>query len=57
VVLVAEGNAELYTRPGLVYRPVSRLPPAELAIARREGDKRPQVVAFIDALRHVATKV
>ncbi|TDD20951.1 LysR family transcriptional regulator [Nonomuraea diastatica] len=57
VVLVAEGNAELYSRPGLAYRPVTGLPPGELAIAWREGDRRPQVVAFIDALRQVATKV
>ncbi|MGN9843545.1 LysR family transcriptional regulator [Nonomuraea sp. H19] len=57
VVLVAEGNATLYNRPGMAYRPVAGLPPGELAIARREGDKRPQVMAFIDALRSVATKV
>ncbi|MEO3792843.1 LysR family transcriptional regulator [Nonomuraea sp. B10E15] len=57
VVLVAEGNAELYSRPGLAYRPVAGLPPGELAIAWREGDRRPQVTAFIDALRQVATKV
>ncbi|TDE57156.1 LysR family transcriptional regulator [Nonomuraea mesophila] len=57
VVLVAEGNADLYNRPGLAYRPVMGLPPGELAIAWREGDSRPQVMAFIDALRHVATKV
>ncbi|MEO3891232.1 LysR family transcriptional regulator [Nonomuraea sp. B5E05] len=57
VVLVAEGNAELYSRPGLAYRPVTGLPPGELAIAWRVGDTRPQVMAFIDALRQVATKV
>ncbi|TDB99775.1 hypothetical protein E1267_36490 [Nonomuraea longispora] len=49
--------AELYSRPGLAHRPVTGLPPGELAIAWREGDRRPQVVAFIDALRQVATKV
>src|SRR5690606_1876220 len=32
VVLVAEGNAQLYKRPGLVHRPVPDLPPGELAI-------------------------
>ncbi|MEV4568683.1 LysR substrate-binding domain-containing protein [Nonomuraea sp. NPDC049419] len=57
VVLVAEGNAELYRRPGVTYRPVSGLPPGELAIAWRERDARPQVMAFVDALRHVTTKV
>ncbi|GAA3256402.1 LysR family transcriptional regulator [Nonomuraea helvata] len=57
VVLVAEGNATLYNRPGLVYRPVTGLPPGELAIAWREEDRSPQVAAFINALRQVATKV
>ncbi|RVX45285.1 LysR family transcriptional regulator [Nonomuraea polychroma] len=57
VVLVAEGNAALYNRPGMVYRPVAGLPPGELAIAWRGGDKSPQVAAFIDALRQVTTKV
>ncbi|MBB5775210.1 LysR family transcriptional regulator [Nonomuraea jabiensis] len=57
VVLVAEGNAALYNRPGMAYRPVSGLPPGQLAIAWREGDAGPQVMAFIDALRQVTTKV
>ncbi|MEW9553736.1 LysR family transcriptional regulator [Nonomuraea sp. NPDC050783] len=57
VVLVAEGNARLYNRPGMAYRPVTGLAPGELAIAWREGDRSPQVVAFINALRQVATKV
>ncbi|MGP3959242.1 LysR family transcriptional regulator [Nonomuraea sp. 3N208] len=57
VVLVAEGNAALYNRPGMVYRPVAGLPPGELAIAWRDADKSSQVAAFIDALRQVATKV
>ncbi|MFI7618386.1 LysR family transcriptional regulator [Nonomuraea terrae] len=57
VVLVAEGNATLYSRPGMTYRPVTGLPPGELAIAWRESDGRPQVTAFIDALRQVTTKV
>ncbi|PZG13952.1 LysR family transcriptional regulator [Nonomuraea aridisoli] len=57
VVLVAEGNATLYSRPGMTYRPVTGLPPGELAIAWRESDGRPQVMAFIDALRQVKTKV
>ncbi len=57
VVLVAEGNARLYDRPGMTYRPVKGLPPGELAIAWREGNATPQVLAFIDALRQVTTKV
>ncbi|GIH98394.1 LysR family transcriptional regulator [Planobispora takensis] len=50
VALIAEGNASLYTRPGVVYRPVRGLAPAELAIAWRRDDRRPQVRAFLDAL-------
>ncbi|MEV1004402.1 LysR family transcriptional regulator [Nonomuraea sp. NPDC050202] len=57
VVLVAEGNAALYKRPGMTYRPVIGLPPGELAIAWRERDASPQVLAFIDALRQATTKV
>ncbi|GAA4093164.1 LysR family transcriptional regulator [Nonomuraea soli] len=41
VALVAEGNAQLYRRPGVVYRPVTGLAPAELAIAWRSEDSRP----------------
>ncbi|GGS82791.1 LysR family transcriptional regulator [Planobispora rosea] len=50
IVLIAEGNASLYKRPGVVYRPVSGLAPAELAVSWRKGDHRPQVRAFLDAL-------
>ncbi|GGT26690.1 LysR family transcriptional regulator [Nonomuraea spiralis] len=56
VVLVAEGNATLYKRPGMVYRPVAGLPPGQLAIAWRRGDARPQVTAFVDALRQAAAR-
>ncbi|MFI6482437.1 LysR family transcriptional regulator [Nonomuraea sp. NPDC050663] len=51
VALVAEGNAQLYRRPGVAYRPVTGLAPAELAIAWRSGDSRPQIRAFLDALQ------
>ncbi|MEU4578298.1 MULTISPECIES: LysR family transcriptional regulator [Nonomuraea] len=57
VVLVAEGNAKLYKRPGLLHRPVTGLPPARLAIAWRAGNRSPQVTGFVDALRRIATKV
>ncbi|RJL32580.1 LysR family transcriptional regulator [Bailinhaonella thermotolerans] len=50
VALLAEGNAALYSRPGIVCRPVSGLPPAELAVAWRAGDRRPAVMAYLDAL-------
>ncbi|WP_336210840.1 LysR family transcriptional regulator [Nonomuraea sp. LPB2021202275-12-8] len=57
VVLVSEGNAQLYKRPGMVYRPVTGLPPCRLAIAWRTGNTSPQVTAFVHALRQIATKV
>lgn len=50
VVLIAEGNAALYKRPGMTYRPVAGLPPGELAIAWRKGDHRLQVTTFVEAL-------
>jgi DNA-binding transcriptional LysR family regulator len=57
VVLVAEGNAQLYKRPGMTWRPVTGLPPGRLAIAWRAGNTSPHVTAFVDALRQIATKV
>ncbi|MFD1935033.1 LysR family transcriptional regulator [Nonomuraea mangrovi] len=50
LVLLAEGNAELYKRPGLVSRPVTGLSPACLAIAWRAADRRPAVVSFLKSL-------
>ncbi|MGV9615330.1 LysR family transcriptional regulator [Nocardia xishanensis] len=50
VALVAAGNAELYRRPGLVYRPVDGLAPAELAVAWRSDDTRPATALFVDCL-------
>lgn len=50
VVLLAEGNAELYRRPGLAVRPVADLADAELAIAWRTGDSRPAVAEFVAAV-------
>ncbi|GAB2605368.1 LysR family transcriptional regulator [Streptomyces capparidis] len=48
-VLIAEGNAGLYARPGVVCRPVAGLAPAELALAWRADDRRPVVAAFVAA--------
>lgn len=50
IVLLSEGNATLYKRPGAIFRPVAGLTPARLAIAWRGGDRRPQVMTFIEAL-------
>jgi DNA-binding transcriptional LysR family regulator len=56
VVLLAEGNATVYARPGLVYRPVLDLSPCQLAIAWRRGDRRAAVREFVKAAVEVAAK-
>jgi DNA-binding transcriptional LysR family regulator len=53
VVLIAEGNTTVYTRPGIVYRPVLDLEPCQLAIAWRRGDRR----AAVRDLVGIATEV
>ncbi|MEI8410588.1 MULTISPECIES: LysR family transcriptional regulator [unclassified Kribbella] len=50
VALIAEGNAHLYKRPGLTFRPVPDLPPAELAIAWRRDDPREIIHLFLDSI-------
>lgn len=47
--LVAESNAAVYARPDIVCVPVTDLGPARLAVARRRGDRRPAVQAFVQA--------
>jgi DNA-binding transcriptional LysR family regulator len=54
VVLIAEGNTTVYTRPGIVYRPVLDLEPAELAIAWRRGDRRAAVRDLVNMAAEVA---
>ena len=51
ITLLAEGNAALYARDGIVCIPVSGLEPARLAIAWRRGDRRPAVRDFLQASR------
>ena len=51
VALLAAGNAELYSRPGIVSRPVVDLAPAELAIAWRADDDRAIIQDFAGAAR------
>ncbi|WP_431955066.1 LysR family transcriptional regulator [Actinacidiphila sp. bgisy167] len=50
VVLLAEGNVELYRRSGIVARPVSGLAPSELAVAWRRNDRRSVVQDFVAGL-------
>jgi DNA-binding transcriptional LysR family regulator len=49
VTLLAEGNAVVYARPGIVCLPVTDLGPAQLAVAWRRNDRRHAVHAFIQA--------
>jgi DNA-binding transcriptional LysR family regulator len=52
--LVAESNAAVYARPDLVHIPVTDLGPARLAVARRRGDRRLAVQAFVQACTEAA---
>jgi DNA-binding transcriptional LysR family regulator len=54
ITLLAEGNADIYSREGIVCIPVSDLEPARLAIAWRRGDRRPAIRDFIQACRDAA---
>jgi DNA-binding transcriptional LysR family regulator len=56
ITLLAEGNAAIYARPGIVCIPVSGLGPARLAIAWRRGDLRPAVRDFVRACRDAAAE-
>jgi DNA-binding transcriptional LysR family regulator len=49
IVLLAEGNAVIYTRPGIVCIPVEDLSPTQLAIAWRTADRREAVKSFVQA--------
>jgi DNA-binding transcriptional LysR family regulator len=53
-VLLAEGNAVVYARPGVVCLPVTDLPPAQLAVGWRSGDRRTTVRSFVCACRAAA---
>ena len=54
ITLLAEGNADINSREGIVCIPVSGLEPARLAIAWRRGDRRPAVRDFVQACREAA---
>jgi DNA-binding transcriptional LysR family regulator len=49
LTFLSAGNAELYSRPGIVSRPVVDLTPAELAIAWRADDDRDVLRDFAQA--------
>jgi DNA-binding transcriptional LysR family regulator len=54
ITLLAEGNAGIYSREGIVCIPVTGLQPARLAIAWRHGDRRPAVQNFVQACHEAA---
>ncbi|HEX6525314.1 MAG TPA: LysR substrate-binding domain-containing protein [Streptosporangiaceae bacterium] len=54
ITLLAEGNACIYSREGIVCIPVNGLEPARLAIAWRRGDRRPAIRDFVQACRDAA---
>jgi DNA-binding transcriptional LysR family regulator len=55
VVLLSAGNSELYGRDDVVHRPVTDLPPAELAVIWRTGDRRTAVRVVADTCFACAT--
>jgi DNA-binding transcriptional LysR family regulator len=54
VTLLAEGNAVVYSRPGITCIPVVDLEPARLAVAWRRPERRAAVRDFIRACRDAA---
>jgi DNA-binding transcriptional LysR family regulator len=54
ITLLAEGNADIYSREGIICIPVNGLEPARLAIAWRRSDRRPAVRDFVQACREAA---
>lgn len=54
VVLLAEGNAAVYARPGITCVPVTGLGAARLAVAWRQSDHRACVADFVRACRDAA---
>src|SRR5919198_2795602 len=55
VALLSAGNAQLYSRPGVITRPVVDLSPAELAVAWRADDERPIIREFVQAAQEATT--
>lgn len=50
IVLLSEGNARIYQRPGITTLPVTGLSPSELAVAWRPDDDRPALRDLVEAL-------
>jgi DNA-binding transcriptional LysR family regulator len=54
VALLATGNAPLVVRDDVLALPVRGISPARLAVAARHDDRRPLVLAYLDAARTMA---
>jgi DNA-binding transcriptional LysR family regulator len=54
IFLMAEGNTEVYRRPGLAFVRVTDLTPGWLAVAWRRGDDRPPVKEFVSLAVEIA---
>lgn len=49
IAVTPQSAASYYSRPGIVYRPVTGLPPATVGVLRRVQDRRPVVDDFVTA--------
>ncbi|WP_055585667.1 LysR family transcriptional regulator [Peterkaempfera griseoplana] len=56
VALLAAGNAPLVVRDEVIAVPVRGISPSQLAVAARQGDKRPLVLAYLAAAAKVGAK-
>lgn len=54
LLLQPAGSCTIHQRGDIVFRPVVDLPPVELAVVRRSGDRRPAVQVVTDACFHCA---
>jgi hypothetical protein len=51
ICLIAAGNAHLFQHADVAIRPVTGVPPSELVLAWRRGDRRPLLRRLIEATR------
>lgn len=56
ICLLAAGNAPLITLGGVTTRPVNGIPPSQLALAWRNGDRRPLVLDYARASRQATRR-
>lgn len=56
VCLLAAGNATIFSRGGVVMRPVSDISPSELVLAWRRDDTDPLLRAFVAACAEVTER-